>query len=85
MVTRLDVCYTLTHRFYDTGSLMAQDDGKSTLGILSGQCVSVRMADSCVVNFNSNFVGLGGSDLDILDAEGLASLPGDGGLTCDGL
>ena len=43
------------------------------------------MADTSVMNLDADFVGLGRSNLDILDAQRLASLPGDGGLAGDGL
>ena len=43
------------------------------------------MADTGVKDLNTDLVGLGRRDLDILDGEVLASLPGDGGLAGDGL
>lgn len=43
------------------------------------------VADTRVVNLNSDLVGLGRGDLDILDAQRLSSLPGNGGLASDGL
>jgi hypothetical protein len=43
------------------------------------------VANTSVVDLNSDLVGLGRSDLDILNGEGLAGLPGDGGLTGNGL
>jgi hypothetical protein len=43
------------------------------------------VADTGVVDLDADLVGLGGSDLDVLDAEVLAGLPGDGGLAGDGL
>ena len=44
-----------------------------------------RVADTSVVDLNADLVSLGGRDLNILNAELLASLPGDGGLAGDGL
>jgi hypothetical protein len=38
------------------------------------------VADTSVVNLNADLVGLGGSDLDILDGERLAGSPGNGSL-----
>lgn len=38
------------------------------------------VADTSVVNLNANLVGLGGSDLDILDGQRLTSSPSNGGL-----
>lgn len=43
------------------------------------------MADTSVVNLNTDFVGLRGCHLDLLNAQVLAGLPGDGGLALDGL
>lgn len=43
------------------------------------------MADSGVEDLDPNLVGLGGRDLDLLDAELLARLPRDGGLALDNL
>lgn len=43
------------------------------------------MADTGVVDLDTDLVGLGGSDLDVLDGQVLAGLPGDGGLAGDGL
>jgi hypothetical protein len=44
-------------------------------------CLRTRMADTRVMNLNADLVGLGWCDLDVLDAEVLASFPGDGGLS----
>ena len=41
MVTRLDVGHTLANRLDDTGTLVSEDDGESTLGVLAGQCVGI--------------------------------------------
>jgi hypothetical protein len=38
------------------------------------------VADTSVVNLNADLVGLGGSDLDVLDGERLAGSPGNGSL-----
>ena len=43
------------------------------------------MAHSRVVNLDADLVSLGRRDLDVLEGEGLAGLPGDGGLAGDGL
>lgn len=41
VVTGLDGSHTLADRLDNTGTLVAQDDGKSTLGILAGQGVGI--------------------------------------------
>jgi hypothetical protein len=38
------------------------------------------VADTSVVNLNADLVGLGGSDLDILDGQRLTGSPGNGSL-----
>lgn len=43
------------------------------------------MAHSRVVDLDADLVGLGRRDLDVLEGEGLAGLPGNGGLAGDGL
>ena len=87
----------LADRLDDTGTLMTEDDGESTFGVLSGEGVGVcelsvpagaarererrtSVADTSVVDLNADFVSLGGSDLDVLNGEGLAGSPGNGGL-----
>lgn len=85
MVADLDICDSLADGLDDTGALVTQDDGESTLGILAGERVGVRVADTRVVDLDADFVRLGGCDLDVLDAERLAGLPGNGGLASDGL
>jgi hypothetical protein len=41
VVTGLHIGHALTHRLDDTGTLVSEDDGESTLGILSGQSIRV--------------------------------------------
>lgn len=43
------------------------------------------VTDTGVVNFDADLVGLGRGDFDILDAQGLTGLPGDGSLASDDL
>jgi len=85
VVAGLHVCDALTDRLDDTGALVTEDDGEGTLGILSGERVGIGMADTGVVDLNADLASLGGSNLNVLDAEVLACLPGDGGLAGDGL
>lgn len=46
---------------------------------------STCVADTGVVNLDSDLMGLGRSDLDILNGQFLASFPGDGSLASYGL
>lgn len=85
MVTRLHVGDTFTDRLNNTGTLVPQDDREGTFGVLAGQCVGICVADTCVVDLDTDFVSLGRSDLDILDGEVFAGFPGNGGLASDGL
>lgn len=41
MVARLYVCDALTNRLDDSGTLVTEDNGESTLGILSRECVGI--------------------------------------------
>lgn len=82
MVTRLHVGDALANGLNDTSTLMTQDDGEGSLGILAGQGVCICVADTRVVDLNTNFVSLGRSDLDVLDRKVLAGFPSDGGLLC---
>lgn len=41
VVTRLHVGDTLTNGLDETGTLVAEDDGESTLGVLAGQRVGI--------------------------------------------
>jgi hypothetical protein len=43
------------------------------------------VANTSVVDLDTDLVGPGGEDLNVLDGKGLAGLPGDGGLASDGL
>jgi hypothetical protein len=43
------------------------------------------VADSGVCDLDTDLVGAGGKDLDVLNGEGLSGLPGNGGLTFDNL
>lgn len=80
MVARLHVSDALAHGLDDTSTLVTQDDGEGSLGILAGQGVCICVADTSVVDLNTDFIGPGRSDLDVLDRKLLAGFPGDGGL-----
>lgn len=41
MVARLDVCDALTNGLDDTSTLVTEDNGESTLGILAGERVGI--------------------------------------------
>lgn len=77
MVTRLYIGDALADGLDDTGALVAENDGEGTLGVLAGEGVCICVADTGVVDLNSDFVGLWGRDLDVLDGEVLACLPGN--------
>lgn len=85
MVTGLHIGDALADGLDDTGTLVSEDDGESTLWVLTRKGVGIRVADTGVLDLNADLVGLGGSNLDILIAEWLASFPGDGSLASDGL
>lgn len=85
MVAGFDVGNALADRLDDTGALMAEDNGESTLGVLPGEGVGVGVANTSVVDLDTDFMGLRGFDFDGFDAERLAGLPGDGGFAGNGL
>jgi hypothetical protein len=41
VVTGLHIGHTLSNGLDDTGTLMAEDDGESSLGILSGKSIRI--------------------------------------------
>ena len=96
IISRLDRGDTLANRFYDSSTLMAENDWECSLGVLSRQSIRIckgnqltqsqferkrcksrrtSMADTGVVNFNSDFVGFWRGNFDILDGEIFARLP----------
>lgn len=75
----------IADRLDEAGALVAEDDGKGTLGVLARQCVGIGVADARVVDLDADFVGAGRGDLDVFDGEVFGGLPGDGGLAGDGL
>ena len=85
MVARLDVGDALANRLDDARTFVSQDNGESTLGVLARQRVRVCVADTGVVDLDADLVGLGRRNLDVLNAQLLASLPGNGSLAGDGL
>lgn len=85
VITRLHVGDALTNRLNNTGTLVSQDDGEGTFWVLAGQCVGICVANTCVVDLDTDFVGFRRGDLNVLDGQVLASLPGNGGLASDGL
>jgi hypothetical protein len=80
VVAGLHVCDALTNGLNDTSTLVSKNDRESTLGVLARECVGICVADTGVVDLNTDLVGLGGCNLDILDREVLAGFPGNGSL-----
>lgn len=80
VVARLHVGDALAYGLNNTSTLMTQDDGEGSLGVLAGQSVGICVADSSVVDLNADLVGSWGQDFDVFDGEVLAGFPGDGGL-----
>lgn len=81
MVTRLHIGDAFTNRLDDTSTLVTQDDGEGSLRVLARQGVCICVADTCVIDLDTDLMGLRGSDLDVLDREVLAGFPGNGGLS----
>lgn len=85
MVARLDVRDTLAYRLDNTSTLVAENNGEGAFRVLARERVGICVADARVVDLDAHFMGLGRSNLDVLDAELLASFPGDSCLAGDGL
>jgi len=41
IIAGLDRSHTLADGLDDTGTLVSEDDGESTLGILAGECIGI--------------------------------------------
>lgn len=85
MIAGLDVGDALADGLDDTSTLVSQDDGEGTLGILAREGVGIRVADTGVVDLNADLVRLGWCDLDVLNAERCGRLPGHRGFAGDSL
>jgi hypothetical protein len=85
VVASLHVGDALADRLDNTGTLVSKDNGESTLGVLAGESVCVCVADTGVIDLDSDLASLGSGNLDVLNGQVLASLPGDGSLASNGL
>jgi len=83
VVANLDVSDTLANGLDDTSTLVSKNDGESTLGVQARESVGIGVADTSVGNLDTDLMGAGRENLNVLDREGLASFPGNGGLTSD--
>lgn len=80
MLARLHIGDALTNGLNNTSTLVSQNDGEGTFWVLARQGVGICVADTCVVNLDTDLVGLGRSNLDVLDGQVLAGFPSNGGL-----
>lgn len=62
---------------HNAGTLVTEDDGENTLGIMTAQRRGVRMTNARCDNANAHFVGFRRCHLDRFDGERLAFGPGD--------
>lgn len=113
VVAHVDGGHALADGLDNTGTLVTENNGESTLGILAGESVGIcgmsiiviligsgvsgfilfsvqkaglmagltGMTDTSVVDFNAHLTSLWGSDLDVLDGERRAGLPGNSSLS----
>lgn len=75
MVAGLYVGDALTDRLDVSGTLVTENDGEGTLGVLAGECVGICVADTGVVDLDTDFVGPGRKNLNLLDGEVFAGFP----------
>jgi hypothetical protein len=61
---------------HDAGALVAEDRGKQALRVRARQCVGVGVADAGRLDLDHDLAGLRALDVDRLDGERLAGLPG---------
>ena len=83
MVARLHICDALTDGLNDTSTLVSEDDGESTLRVLSGQCVGICVADTGAEHLEETFAGgeiLGRLHGVVLDLDGGSGSRYDGDL-----
>lgn len=80
IVTGLHGGNAFSNRLDDTGTFVAKDHRERSFGILSGEGVRICVADTSVVNLNTDFVGFGWFNFNILDGKGLAGSPCDSSL-----
>lgn len=59
MVSGLHVGDALTNRLDDTSTLVSQDDGESTLGILAGQRICIYSTHSAILSCRVNLFAWG--------------------------
>jgi hypothetical protein len=77
VVADLDVGDALADGLDDAGTLVPEDNGEGALGVLSGECVGIGMADARVVDLDADLVRSWWPDLDVLDGQVLAGFPRD--------
>lgn len=85
VIANLDIGHTLADALDDTSTLVSENDGESTLRISTRQGVGVSVADTGEGELDADLMGTGRQNLDILNRQRLAGLPGNGSLTGDGL
>jgi hypothetical protein len=83
VIADLDVSDALTNGLDNTSTLVSKNDRESTFGVLTGKSVGISVADTSVGNLDTDLMGAGRENLNILNRERLASFPGNGGLTSD--
>lgn len=57
VVARFYVCNALANGLDNASTLVPENDGESTLGVLAGECVGICVADTGVVDLNADLMG----------------------------
>ena len=59
--------HPLANRLYGSGTFVAENYGKKTLGIVPAKCVGVSMTHASKINLHSNFTSFRRVDRDFFD------------------
>lgn len=84
-VALFELSHALADALDESGALVAQNGGKGALRVVARERVVVGVAQARVRYLYAHLAGARRLNLDVLDGQGLASLPGYGGLARDRL
>jgi hypothetical protein len=76
LVTNLDRCHTRANGLHNSASLMPEDAREFSFGVLTRECIDIRMAQSIRKNLETDFSCLGRRDCDGFRLQRLVGGPG---------